>query len=170
VFQEKARESAASGTKPPRTGQRAAAAAGGGARPAGDGGRRGGAGARVLRAGRRLGGVPAGWGGPSTRIPIVCNAPYRHDWDRQTGVFGALLGRVAPLGWGNLGAVLLDPFTRHRTRACRAISAGPAPGAPSLGAPSPTDPPPERPFPGRRPARSRYRARAGSGSTRRPHR
>jgi hypothetical protein len=34
----------------------------------------------------------------------------RHDWDRQTGVFGALLGRVAPLGWGNLGAALLDPF------------------------------------------------------------
>ncbi len=32
------------------------------------------------------------------------------DWDRQTGVFGALLGRVAPLGWGNLGAALLDPF------------------------------------------------------------
>jgi len=35
---------------------------------------------------------------------------YRHDRDRQTGVFGALLGRVAPLGWGNLGAALLDPF------------------------------------------------------------
>src|ERR1019366_9173632 len=33
-----------------------------------------------------------------------------NDWDRQTGVFGALLGRVAPLGWGNLGAALLDPF------------------------------------------------------------
>ena len=52
----------------------------------------------------------------------------------------------------------------------RAISAGPAPGAPSLGAPSPADPPPERPFPGRRPARSRCRARAGSGWTRPPHR
>jgi len=25
-------------------------------------------------------------------------APLRHEWDRQTGVFGALLGRVAPLG------------------------------------------------------------------------
>ena len=25
-------------------------------------------------------------------------------------MFGALLGRVAPLGWGNLGAALLDPF------------------------------------------------------------
>jgi len=36
--------------------------------------------------------------------------PDRHDWDMQTGVFGALLGRVAPLGWGNLGAALLDPF------------------------------------------------------------
>jgi len=36
--------------------------------------------------------------------------PVRHDWDRQTGVFGALLGRVAPLGWGNLGTALLDPF------------------------------------------------------------
>ena len=52
----------------------------------------------------------------------------------------------------------------------RAISAGPAPGAPSPGAPSPADPPPERPFPGRRPARSRCRARADSGSTRPPHR
>ena len=96
------------------------------------------------------------------------------------------IGTVALLGSGNLGAALLDPFTRHRTRACRgtlqgfpdtvrAISAknrraGPAPGAPSPGAPSPTDPPPERPFPGRRPARSRCRARAGSGSTRPPHR
>ncbi len=25
-------------------------------------------------------------------------------------MFGALLGRVAPLGWGNFGAALLDPF------------------------------------------------------------
>ena len=25
-------------------------------------------------------------------------------------MFGALLGRFAPLGWGNLGAALLDPF------------------------------------------------------------
>jgi hypothetical protein len=38
-------------------------------------------------------------------------APY--GWDRQTGVFGALLGRVAPLGWGNLGAALLDPFEQR---------------------------------------------------------
>jgi hypothetical protein len=36
--------------------------------------------------------------------------PVRHDRDRQTGVFGALLGRVAPLGWGNLVAPLLAPF------------------------------------------------------------
>jgi hypothetical protein len=40
----------------------------------------------------------------------LSTTPERHDWDRQTGVFGALLGRVAPLGWGNLGAALLDPF------------------------------------------------------------
>jgi hypothetical protein len=39
-----------------------------------------------------------------------CMRPDRHDWERQTGVFGALSGRVAPLGWGNLGAALLDPF------------------------------------------------------------
>lgn len=37
-------------------------------------------------------------------------SPVRHDRDRQTGVFGAFLGRVAPLGWRNLGAALLDPF------------------------------------------------------------
>ena len=47
----------------------------------------------------------------------------RHDWDKQTDVFGTLLGRVALLESGNLGAALLDPFTRHRTRTCRAISA-----------------------------------------------
>ena len=111
-----------------------------------------------------------------------CPSPSRHFWERQTGVFARYWDGFAPLGWGNLGAAPLDPsFTRHHTPTCRgflqgfpdtvrAISAGPAPGAPAPGAPSPTDRPPERPFPGRRPARSRCRARAGSGSTRPPHR
>ena len=50
---------------------------------------------------------------PTTVRDSVCRsvpATYRHHWDRQTDVFGPLLGRVAPLGWGNLGAALLDPF------------------------------------------------------------
>jgi len=40
--------------------------------------------------------------------------PVRHDWDRQTGVFGALLGRVAPLGWGNLGPLYSIRSSRAR--------------------------------------------------------
>ena len=111
------------------------------------------------------GGATLTYGTTGTGKP-ACSARY---WDASLRSDGGISG--PPYSIRSLAI----------TRACRgilqgfpdtvrAISAGPAPGAPSPGAPSPTDPPPERPFPGRRPARSRCRARAGSGSTRPPHR
>ena len=63
---------------------------------------------------------------PTTVRDSVCRsvpATYRHNWDRQTEVFGALLGRVAPLGWGNLGAALLDPFEEGVGVACDLVVA-----------------------------------------------